>query len=425
MSEDFLQFLWQYRLFDENNLFTSQGEKIDIIHVGTRNYDSGPDFFNARIRYDGLEWVGNVEIHQNASDWNIHQHYNDKAYDNVILHIVWNNDQQVFNSQKKSVLTVVLPVLRETLEQYVFLYQNYKPIACSDKLSNINFPINTYLETLAISKLEKKSKLISTELKETENNWEEVFYRILAYGFGLKVNSQAFLMLAQNTPLGIVKKKADRLIQIEALLFGQSGLLPEKSDEAFVQQLIEEYQHMRIKYQLNALNPSVWKFSKIHPPSFPTMRLAQWAYFLYKHANNLTNLLNIVPYKKLVKNFYVKTSEYWEKHYMFDKVSASPTRNKMGKSFVHLILINSVLPFIFIYAKEKQNITLQEWVISMYEQIPAEKNHIIKYWEEINIKPENAFQSQALLYLYEYYCKQRFCLRCNIGTYLLLQTKSL
>lgn len=175
MSEDFLQFLWQYRLFDENNLFTSEGEKIEIIHVGTRNSDAGPDFFNSRIRYQGIEWAGNVEIHKNASDWNVHQHYLDEAYDNVILHIVWNNDQQVFNSKKEPVLTVVLPVLDKTLDQYVFLYENHKPIACSDKLSNINFPINTYLETLAISKLEKKSKLITTELKDTANNWEEVF----------------------------------------------------------------------------------------------------------------------------------------------------------------------------------------------------------------------------------------------------------
>ncbi|MCX7863124.1 MAG: DUF2851 family protein [Bacteroidales bacterium] len=425
MSEDFLQFLWQYRLFDENNLCTSNGEKIEIIHVGTKNSDAGPDFFNSRIRYAGIEWAGNVEIHKNSSDWNIHQHNIDEAYDNVILHVVWNYDQDVFNSKHQKILTITLPILPETMQEYKSLYENHKPIACSDKLSRLNYPFATYLETLAVSKLEKKSKLISNELKETQYNWEESFYRILAYSFGLKANAHAFLMLAQTTPLTIIKKNLDQYFRIEALMFGQSGLLPQQSDHPYVAKLIKEYAYLQHKYNLVPLNASVWKFSKIHPPSFPTIRIAQWVYFLHKHANDLMNLIKEVPFKKLVKQFQIKTSEFWDTHYTFEKETEVPVRNRMGKSFIHLIFINSVLPFIFIYAKEKQNTSLQEWVINIFEQIPSEKNHIIKFWHEANIIPKNAFQSQALLYLYEQFCKPRFCLRCNIGTYLLLHTKSL
>jgi hypothetical protein len=425
MNEDFLQFLWQYRLFDENNLFTNDGNKIEIINVGIKNSDAGPDFFNARIRINNIEWAGNIEIHNNASDWNIHKHNSNEAYDNVILHIVWNNDVQVFNSKKQPVLTITLPVLKETLNEYKALYNNHKNIACIDKLSTIDYPINTYLETLSISRLEKKVHKFNFELKEAQYNWEETFYRILAYSFGLKANAEPFLMLAYNTPLNVIKRVSDNLNSIEAIIFGQSGLLPEKSTEPYVKNLINEYKFLQNKFNLTPLKDSAWKFSKIHPPSFPTLRLAQWAQFLYKNSNNLMLILNKLPLKKLIKTFSVTASDYWKNHYHFEKTMSKISRNKIGKSFIYIILINSVLPFMFFYSKEKMNNELHDWILSIFEQIPPENNNITRQWLEANIKATNALQSQALIHLYEHFCKPRFCLRCNIGTYLLLHTKSM
>lgn len=425
MNEDFLQFLWQYRLFNEEELFTDDQKKIEIVHVGTKNSDAGPDFFNARIKYNNIEWAGNIEIHRNASDWYLHNHQHDETYNNVILHVVWNNDTSVYNSKKQPVLTVTLPVYKETLDKYYELYENHKPIACSYKLNTINFPLETYLESLAISRLEKKTQWIYNELKNANYSWEDTFYRILAYSFGLKANSQAFLMLAQNTPLTIIKKNTDHLTQIEALIFGQAGLLPKDSNELYVKNLIKEYEYLKTKYNLSPLHASIWKFSKIHPPSFPTIRLAQWSYFLYKQANNLTNLLQEMPIKQLIKHFNIKTSAFWESHYHFDRKSEKPVRNRMGKGFLYLLFINSFLPFIFLYSREKLNNSLQDWVIQTYEQIPSENNSIIKYWQNAGIVSNNALQSQALIYLYDFFCKPRFCLRCNIGTCLLLNTKTL
>ncbi len=425
MNEDFLQFLWQYRLFNEDELYDENNQKIEIIHVGTKNSDAGPDFFNARIRYNNIEWVGNVEIHRNASDWDLHNHQNDDAYNNVILQVVWNKNTEVYNNKKQKVLTISLAVYEETSNSYYELYENHKQIACSDKLIKIQYPFTAYLESLAISRLEKKSQWIYNELKNANYDWEESFYRILSYSFGLKANSQSFLLLSQSLPLSLIKKNADHLFQIEALVFGQSGLLPNNSNNSYVNSLIKEYEYMKIKYRLIPLNYVIWKFSKIHPPSFPTIRLAQWSYFLYKHANNLTNLLQEMNMNSLIKQFNIKTSSFWETHHHFESRYESSVRNKVGKSFIFLLLINSYLPFIFLYSREKLNNKLQDWVIKMYENIPSEKNSIIKYWTDAGIKPNNALQSQALIHLYEYFCKPRFCLRCNIGTYLLLNTRKL
>lgn len=423
MSEDFLHFLWQYRLFDEENLKTVDGSPIKVLNVGTKNSDAGPDFFNARIEYNNLEWAGNVEIHRNASDWFQHKHHLDPTYNNVILHIVWNNDTEVYNSNHEKILTLKLPLLENTFNEYLYLYNNHKTIACSDKIKLLDYPLVPYLTSLAVARLEKKSYAILFELKETNNNWEEVWYRILAYGFGLKANSQAFSLLTKSLPLLIIQKNADNLLSIEALLFGQSGLLPKQSDIPYVQQLITEYEFLKTKYKLTPLNPSIWKFSKIYPPSFPTLRIALFAAFLHKNATHISSFLSVQKLSSLQKMFNATTSVFWHSHYHFDKKSYSNRKIKMSKSFIHLLLINCLLPFLFTYSKHRLNNELNDWILDCMEQLPPENNSIIKEWEKLGIKAENAFQSQALIHLYENYCKPRFCLRCNIGTYLLLQTK--
>lgn len=262
------------------------------------------------------------------------------------------------------------------------------------------------------------------ELKDSNYNWEETWYRVLAYSYGLKVNAQAFLMLAKSVPLSLAQKNCGNLLTIEALYFGQSGLLPKESTDDYVKSLIKEYQYLQLKYNLVPLNSSVWKFSKIHPPSFPTMRIAQWASFLNRYATSITDFLKVQPLKNLTKMFNVAPSEYWKIHYHFNSKTTS-TKMNLGKNFINIILINSFFPFVFVYSKERLNNELSEWVLDMLEELPSEKNYIIKEWMKTGVEPQNSFQSQALLHLYENYCKPRFCLRCNIGTYILLQTKSL
>ena len=424
MNEDFLQFLWQYRLFNEQELASEKGENIKILNIGTKNSDAGPDFFNARILYNEIEWAGNIEIHNNASDWNKHKHHQDETYDNVILHVVWNIDCEVYTSKNRPVLTIKLPVLDKTKVEYLSLYENHKLIACSEKLKNINLPITTYLTSLSIARLEKKASFIYFELKESNYNWEETWYRILAYSYGLKVNAQAFLMLAKSIPLSIIQKNVGNLLTIEALFFGQSGLLPKESSDHYVTSLINEYKYLQSKDNLTPLNSTVWKFSKIHPPSYPTMRIAQWAAFMNKNANAITDFLKVQSLKKLMDMFSCKPSPYWNEHYTFIAKTKNAKMN-VGKGFINIILINSFFPFAFVYSRERLNSQLNDWILDMLEEMPAEKNSILKEWSVAGIIPQNAFQSQALIHLYENYCKPRFCLRCNIGTYILLQTKEL
>ncbi len=423
MYEDFLHFLWQYRLFDEENLKTNDGYRIKVLNVGIKNSDAGPDFFNARIKYNNLEWAGNIEIHQNASDWYQHKHHLNPSYNNVILHIVWNYDTDVYNSNNEKILTIKLPLIEKTFNEYLFLYNNHKKIACNERIKQSDYPLIAYLTSLAVARLEKKSNNILFELKETNNNWEEVWYRTLAYSFGLKANSQAFSLLTKSLPLLIIQKNADNLLSIEALLFGQSGLLPKQSDIPHVQQLITEYEFLKTKYKLTPLNPSIWKFSKIYPTSFPTLRIALFAAFLHKNATRISSFLSVQNLSSLQKMFNTTTSVFWHNHYHFDKKNSSYRKIKISKSFVHLLLINGLFPFLFTYSKHRLNNELNDWILDCMEQLPPENNSIIKEWEKLGIKAENAFQSQALIHLYENYCKPRFCLRCNIGTYLLLHTK--
>lgn len=427
ITEDFLQFLWQYRLFDEKKLCDDENNLIEVISVGTRNYDAGPDFINARIKYKNIEWAGNVEIHVNSDDWNKHAHHTNILYNNVILHLVYNKTSDVKNSNGHDILTVKFPVHKKLSGIYEKLYKSSKKIACSSLIKETHYTLFlSFITSLAVSRLEKKASFIQTILRETNNNWEETFYRVIAYGFGLKVNANAFLSLTETLPLNVIKKHIDNYEIIEALFFGQSGLLPNNPRDKYVNKLLEIYKYYKIKYNLVPLNPALWKFSKLYPASFPTIRIAQFSAFLFKNADNLLFIVNTdFDLKKLNKLFDVKINDFWKSHYHFYKPSLREIKINIGEHLRQTIIINSILPFIFTYSSVRLNNKLNEKVLNAYEKIKPEKNNIIKTWESLNIKPKSALETQALIHLYENYCKPRYCLKCNIGTFLLLKNKSL
>jgi len=425
MNESFLQFIWKTGLFERINIKACTGELISVVNTGQQNFDSGPDFFNARIKINNIEWAGNIEIHTRASDWNKHKHNSDEAYNNVILQVVAEYDTDVFNSLKNKIPTIILKYNNKLLDNYMEFYNAKTNIACKSKLHNIDIKlIKLFLNSLLVERLEQKVLTINQSLKNNNNNWEETFYLFIANTFGGRVNNQPFKMLAENLPLKILAKQKNNLLQTEALLFGQSGLLPKLSEHQYVKTLIAEYAFLKSKYNLTPLPKSIWKFLRVRPLNFPSVRIAQFAGLIYKSNSLFSKLTEQTDFKKLSQFFNLQASEYWDTHYNFNVTS--PNKPKiLGMQTINSILINTVIPFIFLYGKEKNSDKFTDRAIKFLEQIEPEKNKIISEFEYCNIIPESAFESQALIQLYNNYCINRSCLKCNIGIKLINITKNI
>lgn len=424
MTEDFLHFVWQFGLFEREKLKAFTGEEVDIISTGHYNTDAGPDFFNARIRINGIEWAGNVEIHLRASDWKKHKHSNDLAYNNVILHIVEVYDTDI-SVNNLPLPTIKLNYNKTALENYHKLYGSANKIACSRHIKNIdtNF-FSLYFTSLAVERLKNKTDLIKQDLLKKGNNWEEVFYINIAKNFGFRVNNQPFLMLAESVNLKDLAKQKNNLLQIEAILFGQSGLLPKKSEYKYIRTLNSEYIFLKTKFALTPLQPSVWKFLRVRPVNFPTIRIAQFASLIHQSSSLFSKIIEQKSLTSLIGLFSLKASEYWDTHYAFEKHSPNEEKT-LGKESIQILIINTVIPFLFIYGKEKGKEEISERALKFLEQLPAEKNTIINQWNGLNIKAKNALESQALIQLYNNYCMNRKCLKCQTGTTIIRSTKQL
>jgi len=416
LHEDFLIYIWQFQLFDQN-IQTSDGQNLQIIQAGERNHDSGPDFFNARIKIENTTWAGNVEIHINSSDWYKHNHQHDQAYDNIILHVVLNDDEAVYRKNKEKIPTLILHQRfnESILEKYTLFMESKKWIPCEELIGSVNyFELNSFLDALMMERIEQKSDLINNELKHLKLDFREVFYRKLARNFGFNINSTPFELLAKSLPLNILSKHKNDQFQIETLLFGQAGLLEASFRDNYPNILKREYSFLSKKYQLEPLNKKLWKFMRLRPANFPTIRIAQFAKILYKSSTDLTNLLETEKLSEIINLFRIETNEYWKDHYQFD--TKSELRKKvLGISSINLILINTIIPFLFVYGQHRANEPLQQKALTWLEQIKAENNHIVNRFKSIGIKPQNAMQSQALLQLKSNYCKNKRCLECRIG----------
>jgi len=430
MKEEFLHYLWKYGLYSADSLLDTDGNKISVIHPGEYNRDSGPDFFNARICIAGTEWAGNVEIHTRSSHFDVHGHNTDHAFDNVILHVVAENDRKVFNSKGEELLTVELVYDPVYFEKYQEIVNNPAVIACQNDIGRLDsFYLRHWLHSLLIERLQKKSDAIMKIFAETRNDWDETFYRVLTRYFGFRVNTEPFEMLASALPFKIIRKHADNRFQIEALLFGTAGMLDEGlfreavSDNYYLD-LIKEYKILSSKYSLMPIHGWLWKFSRLRPVNFPTIRISQLASMISVAGGLFSRTLEAADAGQLRELFEVSASEYWKDHYIFGRKSIRIAKNT-GRQATDIFLVNAVIPLIFVYGRFKDNQGVRERALEFLEAIHPEENSIISDWKLSGMEAESAFYTQALLQLTEEYCRKRRCLECRIGCKLIGLGKTL
>lgn len=419
MNEEFLNYLWLNQLFATDKVST--GESLAVLSPGQQNTDSGPDFFNARIKIGNTTWAGNVEVHTRSSDWYKHRHENNPAYDNIILHVVYEDDHPV--SRKNNELIPAL-VLKNSFDETILIkYQSFinssKWIACEDSIQTVNhFDQLSWFDKLMAERLEAKAEEVIRELSSSNNDFHEAFYRKLARNFGFNTNGDAFESLALSLPLKILSKHNNNLLQLEALLYGQAGLLTLKYTDTYPEQLYKEYLFLAEKYGLTPINPKAWKFMRMRPANFPTIRLSQFANIIHRSSGLLHKILDSGKLSDVISLFKTQASPYWTAHFRFDK-KAEPKIKVLGISSINLLLINTIIPFVFVYGKQTASDTLTEKAVNWLEQIKAENNVIIRNFNDRGIKAENAMQSQALLQLKNNYCDKKRCLECRIGHLLL------
>ena len=417
IPEEFLHYIWESKLFHSKDLSTTDGKKVEIISTGRRNTDSGPDFFNAKIKIEGTTWAGNIEIHTKASDWGRHQHHKDPAYNNVILHVVLENDVPAFSNNNEEIPTLELKYADHLQTNYQNLLDSKSWIACEDQFHKLD-PILLQLgfNRLMIERLENKTDEILIRLHQNNNDWNETFYQILARMFGFKVNAIPFELLAKSVPMQLLSKHKDNLFQIEALLFGNSGLLNNQllGDEYYLR-LREEYSFLYKKYKLKAIESHLWKFMRLRPVNFPTVRIAQLAALIH-HSNGLfSRIMETKSIEELKSLFRVKASDYWNSHYNFNKRSKSNASKELGDTSANILIINVLIPFLFVYGEKMNEEHLKNRALEFLEKLPAENNSILKRWQSLGIKVSSSFESQALLQLKNCYCEAKKCLNCHIG----------
>jgi hypothetical protein len=419
MDEKILYFAWKYKLYNNKQFIDSNGQQLEIINPGTQNFDAGPDFINAKIKINDTIWAGNVEMHINASDWNKHKHFKDKAYNNVILHVVINNDKDVINENGNRVPAMELEIDSSILDKYDYLVQSEEKPACKTDLKQIEkIKLNLWFNSLLFERLNNKTEFIRTKLESTKNNWEEAFYQILARNFGFNLNAEPFERLARSLPLKYLAKHQNNLFQIEALLFGQAGFLHDNINDDYFIELKREYTHLQKKFSLKPIEKYSWKFLRSRPSNFPTVRIAQFAMLIFKSKSLFSKIIDANNAQEIKKMFQLKTSAFWSNHYTFEKVSAKKEKS-FGSSSIDNIIINTIVPFTFLYGEFKDKQTLKDKSINLLETLKAENNHITKIWQAADITINSAFLSQALIQQTKNYCQKEKCLDCGIGSEIL------
>ena len=421
MQENLIHFIWQNLLFDTNNLKGMDNEAIQILQKGTINSHAGPDFTNAKIKIDDTVWVGNIEIHIKSGDWKLHGHNTDIAYDSTILHVCWEYDIPIYRTDgtKINCLTLNDRVNKNLLMKYQYLMKSANNIPCSSMINSIDtFTWTLWYQRLVIERLEQKTTPIFKMLDQTKYEWQDVFYKSIAQTFGLKINTQPFENLAGNLPLKIISKHKDNLKQIEALIFGVAGFLAGNLKDDYSKGLQKEYLFLKKKYVLEEVNKSNWKFLRLMPANFPTIRLAQFASLIYQSQNLFSKIIENNDLKAIGLLFKTSPSNYWDTHYVLGEVSPIKIK-KLGDTTIQNIIINTVVPFKFAYGKHKDDDAMKQNAIELLEKSSSEKNSILKKWHELGIISHNSFQSQALLQLKNEYCNKKLCLDCNVGVKLL------
>jgi hypothetical protein len=422
MQEDFLHYIWKYQKFNTHRFTSSEGEPIEIVNPGQHNKNAGPDFFNAKLRIDGQLWAGNVEIHVKSSDWYAHRHEVDSAYDNVILHVVWENDAVVFRQNNTEVPTLeIKPYVERHLEEnYVGLLTSKSWINCEAHFSEVDdFLLYNWLERLYIHRLERKSQWIKDLLINSNNNWEAILFKMLLKNFGLKVNARAFESISNSVDFSIIRKIQNHDLDLEALLFGQAKLLDPEYEDFYFNTLKERYMFLRRKYNLDNSGVVKVDFFRLRPSNFPTIRLSQFARLYSKHKGLFSKIIETNTLEAFYELFRVGPSGFWKSHYTFS--NASKTSSKLlSKSFIDLLIVNTIIPLKFTYSKSQGNYN-EENLLDLIQQVKIERNAIVDKFISLKDMNRNALISQGLLELKHEFCDKNKCLQCSIGNSLIIK----
>lgn len=416
MTERLLQYIWQFQYFNKSELATAEGEALQIIYSGTYNTNQGPDFLDAKIKIGDTVWAGSIELHINSGDWKNHKHSSDANYKNVVLHVVWQHE--VALNLPFATLVLEDKVSKFLLKKYDELTNVNSFIACEKTIDQVNeITWISWKERLLVERLQNKSAVVFDYLKKNNNHWEESFWWMIAKNFGAKVNSDAFEKIAQSIPITVLAKHKNQIHQLEALLFGQAGLLDGDFAEDYPQLLQKEYRFLKAKYQLQKI-PAALYFLRMRPANFPTIRLAQLAMLVHTSLHLFAAIKESNSVKEIKSLLNVTANDYWHYHYMLDEISAFKKKN-LGDQMIDNILINTVVPVLFAYGMYHKDNNYKDKALQWLPEITAEKNAITKGFAALAIDNKNAFDSQSLIQLKNEYCIKKRCLDCAVGNRLL------
>jgi len=414
ITEDFLHYIWKNRLF-RLPLTLISGENVEVLDVGQHNHDSGPDFFNAKIRINKTVWAGNIEVHFKTSDWFMHGHHHDLNYQNIILHVVYHHDVEVPDAEGSNIPTAEIQFPLNIYENYSAILQNSEWIPCGTAVRNIDpLIMNLWLDRMLAERMQVKAEDIIKNFRETKGDWKETIYRQLARNFGFKINAMPFDLLSKSIPYKYLEKHHQSLVQLEALVFGQAGFLEESMGDDYYRELKTEYDFLRKKYNLRPVAGHLWRFLRMRPANFPTIRIAQFAAMVSSNPGFPANILELDPEILRGELLALTPSVYWDSHYLFNKPSVK-RKKQLGNQAVHNIIINTLIPVYFEYSRQTGKDQFRQKAIGFLETLPPESNNITRGWEESGIHVSNAFYSQSLLQLKNNYCNFKKCLFCQVG----------
>ena len=416
MNERLLQYIWQFQYFNLNELFTENAEPVTILNAGRYNTNQGPDFLDAKIKIGNTTWAGNIELHVQSSYWQSHRHSSDANYKNIILHVVWQDDVKL--DLPFPVLELQSKVSKLLLKKYNELMQSAAFIPCENNLRHTDdFTWSNWKQRVLVERLQEKSQVVQGYLAENNNHWEETFWWLLAKNFGIKVNSEAFEKIARSLPLAILAKHKNQIHQIESLLFGQAVLLTGNFKDDYGQLLQKEYVFLQKKYKLVPIKIPL-HYLRMRPSNFPTVRLAQLSMLVHNSVHLFSKITATEKLGDVKKMLDVIANDYWHYHYLLDEESVFKEK-KLGTQMVENILINTIIPILFVYGQYLNENKYKDRALRWLEETAAEKNNITKGFAAIGIKIKSAFDSQALIQLKNNYCDQKRCLECAIGNKIL------
>ena len=413
--EQLLHYVWKHKIFSLKELKTTTGQQVEVIDTGLANTDAGPGFFNAKLKLDGVLWIGNIEIHERSSDWFKHGHHADAGYNSVILHIASEIDMEISrsNGERTPQIQLICPEAVRTNYKELLETDSYPP--CYRIIPSLSpFTAHSWMSALQMERFEQKATLLNERLKRCQGNWEDAFFITLARNFGFGLNGDAFETWAHQLPFRAVDKHRNDLFQIEAIFFGQAGILEDSDGDGYYLRLKKEYTYLQHKFGLIPMDASLWRFLRLRPANFPHIRIAQLACLYHRAYGLLSRIMETETLQGVRDILKGGTSEYWLTHYTFG--GSSPSRPKaLSNTSLDLLIINTVVTFLYAYGLHKGNRVLCARAGSFLEELKAENNYITRMWEQYGMKASNAADSQALIQLKKEYCDKKKCLYCRIG----------